>query len=157
MNQLYRKEFVWFVPNDDNRIIDGHEVRDEFLSDEDIHNLDETWIDLGCSMLEMLIALARRVAFLEDEDARDWFWILVKNAGITDCNDRAYRDNPHLEHTIDHILDRVIWRKYEYNGEGGLFPLRNPERDQRQVELWYQLSAYLNEREEGSGWTSTGS
>ena len=40
----------------------------------------------------------------------------------------------------------IIWRTYDSNGYGGLFPLRNPREDQRKVELWYQLNAYLLEQ-----------
>ena len=30
---LYQKEFTWFVSNDDNRMEDGKELREEFLAD----------------------------------------------------------------------------------------------------------------------------
>jgi hypothetical protein len=37
----------------------------------------------------------------------------------------------------------VIWRTYDRRGHGGLFPLQRSNRDQRRVEIWYQLSEYL--------------
>jgi hypothetical protein len=43
------------------------------------------------------------------------------------------------------ILDRVIRREYEPDGTGGFFPLQNPLEDQTQVEIWYQMAAYINE------------
>ncbi|MFZ1684153.1 MAG: hypothetical protein WAU88_08510, partial [Candidatus Zixiibacteriota bacterium] len=58
-------------------------------------------------------------------------------------NDLEYNDQ--AEATIDEVLNRVIFRTYDARGNGGLFPLRRPQRDQREVELWYQASAYLLE------------
>jgi hypothetical protein len=57
-----------------------------------------------------------------------------------------YNDNtPFSDAAIDELLDRVIWRTYRRNGAGGLFPLKRTREDQRQVEIWYQLCAYLLE------------
>jgi hypothetical protein len=44
---------------------------------------------------------------------------------------------------VDEILERVIGRTYRPDGRGGFFPLRYAEKDQREVELWYQLNAYV--------------
>ena len=146
--QLHKKEFLWSVPNDDNRVEDGRDLRYEFG---DIHGeeLPNEWLGLGCSMLEMLIGLARRLEF-EDEDggdAYDWFWLLLRNAYLDDAvSDRRYSKT--TERRVNEVLDRVIFRQYNRNGDGGLFPLHYPERDQRKVELWYQLSAYILERQQ---------
>jgi hypothetical protein len=31
--QLYSIEFIWFIPNDDNRAEDGEDLREQFLED----------------------------------------------------------------------------------------------------------------------------
>lgn len=149
--QLYQKEFIWFVPNDDNRAEDGKALRHEFFNDADIDEVDEEWMSLGCSMLEMLIALSRRLNFLEsDRDCRDWFWVLIENIEIKDCSDKSYRKDPDLVHEIDEILESVIWRTYDYDGAGGgLFPLKHPPQDQKLTEIWYQMSFYIIESWEG--------
>ena len=46
---------------------------------------------------------------------------------------------------VDDVLETVIWRNYQANGHGGLFPLKNAKRDQTKVEIWYQLAAYLQQ------------
>lgn len=139
--QLYKKEFVWFIPNDDNRIADGTALRYEFVDQSGLGDVDIGWIHLGCSMLELLIGLARRLSFEAGREPSDWFWNLLHNLGIDHFNDRETRGDGY----IDEVLDRVIWRTYEPNGNGGLFPLRYPSKDQRDVELWYQLNAYVLE------------
>lgn len=140
LKHLYTKEFVWLIPNDDNRLEDGKDLRSEFLEIEDA-NPPQDWLDLGCSMLEMLIGLARRMAFETDRDPRDCFWELIVNLKLDQSTDMR----PLSASTINFVLDTVIWRTYRSNGAGGLFPLKKPKQDQRDVELWYQLSAYILE------------
>lgn len=136
--QLFATEFAWIVPNDDNRAEDGRELRCEWAT-ETGSEVDRNWLSLGCSFLELLIALSRRLAFETDGNARDWFWHLINNLGLTGYHDRSnFRPED-----VEDITNRVIWRTYEPNGNGGLFPLRHTMNDQRRVEIWYQLSEYL--------------
>lgn len=141
---LFTKEFVWIVPNDDNRVWDGKDLRLEFLQEGQNAALaeDTDWLEQGCCMLEMFIALARRAAFETSTDPSEWFWELFENLNLRDYNDRAAIP----EAQVNDILDRVIWRTYRRNGHGGLFPLEKAGKDQRDVELWYQLCAYILER-----------
>lgn len=141
--QLYKKEFVWLVPNDDNRIADGLALRRLFLQECDGVGPDPLWETLGCSMLEMLIALAHRLEFITGDPVFDWFWILIENLGLSmrGTSDRQY--SAALETEVDDILDRIIWRTYSKTGEGGLFPVPETDQDLRKIELWYQMSAYL--------------
>lgn len=142
---MFFKEFVWIVPNDDNRAEDGRDLRREFLDEVGIHNPDNNWMALGCSMLELFIGIARRLAFEAEGEPRDWFWLLMRNVGLDFYNDTT-RFTKKVKEDIEEILDDVIWRTYHPNGQGGLFPLEQPHQDQRDVEIWYQLSAYLLER-----------
>lgn len=139
---LYTREFVWFVANDNNRIEDGKELRHEFVDQLELEQVDEGWMRLGCSFLELLVAMSRRLSFMAEGEPRDWFWHMLENIGLHEYNDRKalpFQD-------IEEVLDQVMWRKYHYNGVGGLFPLEGPCQDQRRIELWYQLCAYVLER-----------
>lgn len=141
---FFATEYVWVVSNDDNRAEDGKALRREFLeqaSNAIRHGVDREWIELGCSVLELMVGLSRRLAFEADGEPHYWFWTLVDNLGLEHFNDVG--DIPSDE--IKQALQRVIFRTYEPDGTGGFFPLRNPVRNQRKVELWYQLSAYVLE------------
>lgn len=140
--QLYTKEFIWFVPNDDNRLEDGRDLRFEFLVEKEIDDPGPEWMGLGCSMFEMLIGLSRRLSFEAEGEPREWFWQLLDNLDIAHYSDNRYTNRVFAE--VDATLDRVIWRTYAPDGRGGLFPLSNPQEDQRKVEIWYQLSSYLS-------------
>jgi len=144
LRQLHSKEFLWSVPNDDNRLEDGKFLRYEFLEDRPPATAiaDNRWLNAGCSMLEMMIALSRRLSFLSGGAASEWFWHLMDNIGIRECSD-AVKYNPHM---VDRALTRVITRHYDEDGNGGLFPLRKPKVDQRSLELWDQMNCYLIER-----------
>lgn len=135
---MHSIEFVWLIPNDDNRAEDGRQLRREWAEEMDI-SVDPTWLAVGCSFLEMLIALARRLAFEGDGDPHIWFWHLLDNLNLVRCTDRSRCD----PREVEDIVNTVIWRTYDRNGRGGLFPLRRPRKDQRNVELWYQMNAYL--------------
>lgn len=142
LEQIFLKEFVWHIPNDDNRAVDGQDLRLEFLEKMNIPHPPEDWMWLRCSMLEMLIALSRKLVFEADGEPSDWFWHLIRNLDLYRYTGRRIpRD------IIDETLDRVIWRNYDANGRGGLFPLHYPAQDQRDVEIWYQMSAYLLEQQ----------
>jgi len=141
---LYQKEFAWFVPNDDNRAVDGLLMRQRFAEDNNVIVNDEYWLRLGCSMLELLIAIAKRLQFEGEHTVQFWFWHLIRNIGFIGCHDGVKLP----KRRIDDRLEMIIWRTYTPSGHGGLFPLQYTKKDQRKIELWYQLSAYLLERNE---------
>lgn len=134
--QLHEKFFAWIVPNDDNRVGDALDLRHEFLR-EDWHLLQ-----FGVSILEVIIALSRRLAFNGGGKAELWAWQLLKNLRLTKFGD-PLTDRAHNQ--IDDILEGLIWRTYHSNGQGGFFPLKHPDKDQTKVEIWYQMSAYILE------------
>ena len=143
LRQLYTKEFVWVIPNDDNRIADGIELRYEFVDQSGLNDVDPSWIQLGCSMLELIIGLSRRIAFIAEGEPRDWFWVMIKNLRV------QYNDAMGIfpEEQIEETLNRVIWRTYSFDGHGGIFPLKATNKDQTKVELWYQMCEYVLEQD----------
>lgn len=143
MRQLYQIEFRAFILNDSNRAEDGMALREEFINQWGPEGINEEWMDLPCSLFEMLIALAGRAAFESYGSTGDWFWKFMENLGLDRYTDHVY--NNHVAQDINDVAERVIQRHYSHDGTGGLFPLRSPQNDQRSVELWYQLQAYLIE------------
>lgn len=141
---MYQKEFTWFIPNDDNRLMDGLDIRQEFVDTEEGGDVPGIWLSEACSFLEMLIALCRAMAFESSPLETDyWFWHFMDNLNLRHYVDEVYDDDARV--TINEILDRVLNRTYHADGNGGLFPLKHPGKDQREVELWYQSQQYLME------------
>lgn len=136
---LHSTEYVWLIANDDNRVEDGLELRTFFLREAGYAQEDSLWYSSPCSFLEMLIAFAYRAEFSSEENYIYWFWKFIDNLGFTQyCDGNFYNVD-----SIQEALERVIFRLYESDGRGGLFPLKNPQRDQRNIEIWYQFCDYL--------------
>lgn len=142
MMQMFQTAFDDSVPNDYNRSLDGKDLRNEFLASTKLTPTKE-WLDLDCSIFEMLVGLARRMEFNTDLPPNQSFGIFMSNLELVSCNDSKYSRG--VAESVQHILDRLNDRSYDYNGRGGLFPLSDPRSDQRGVEIWYQMSAYLLE------------
>lgn len=139
MRVLHTTEFVWLLSGDDNRAEDGRELREEFarLSGLPNESIEE------CSVLEMFVALSLRAEFQTDTPHQEWFWEFISNLGLEYYNDARWRsDEP-----VQDILDTFIWRRYQPDGTGSPFPLREPEEDMTQVQLWYQFWAYLKDQD----------
>ena len=149
IKDLHRKPFRWFVPNDHNRAYEGKNLRDIFSEQEDIP-YEDVCDSVGdeVSMLELILALAFRCESIldggADVPADEIFWGLLTNIGLDMFTDDEYHRRGSTE-MVNQILDRIIDRKYHRSGRGGLFPLKFSKKDQRKVELWYQMSAYLVE------------
>jgi hypothetical protein len=146
LKELFTKEFVWLIPNDDNRIEDGKDLRIQFAHEEGldaVEDIEVEWAELGCSVLELMIGISNRLTFEAGATTHYWFWKLMENLGINRYSDDWRLPRRHVEK----ILDRVIFRNYRADGQGGFFPLKHPDQDQRKVELWYQMAAYILELE----------
>ena len=144
--KLYTTEFRYFVPNDENRALDGVDLRDVFFDETLDADFDIDWITQECSMFEMILGLAQRADFLADKDVMPggvggWFWKFLSNAGLDKFTDNII--NTRSLEEIEQKLAIINDRTYSRNCEGGLFPNYKDRKDQRKVELWYQLNAYL--------------
>jgi hypothetical protein len=93
----------------------------------------------------MMIALAIRCeeAIMDDTRYGDrtgqWFWNMMSNLGIGRMTDDIYN-----EEVLYEYVWRFMERRYDRDGKGGLFYIRDCEIDLRDVEIWSQLCWYLN-------------
>lgn len=149
---LHRIEFYALVAHDENRASDGLELREEYLREINYPK----YVDIcgECSVFEMMIGLARRMDFetgdpYDFDDSIDrtsfWFWEMIDNLGLIAFDDDSYVEYDGMNN-VENIIEKFLERRYGWNGEGGLFPLNYCREDQREVEIWYQMNQYLNER-----------
>jgi protein involved in sex pheromone biosynthesis len=123
-------------------------LREQFCDENGIeYDLDDFPEEV--SMLELVIGLAYRCHDImedsvDDMKMSDWFWKILSNIGLDKFTDDAFYGLKGQD-LVKKILDIVIDRKYERSGKGGLFPLKRSKKDQRKVELWYQMNEYLVE------------
>lgn len=138
-SRLYNTGFVWTVPGDDNRAQDARDLRGYFQTEVGVRDGVPTGPP---SILEVVIALSRKVAHFAGGEPEFWAWQLLENLGLTKCHDPM---TFHVLGSVERRLETLLWRTYDPNGKGGFFPLSNPPEDQRVVEIWHQMHAYINE------------
>lgn len=150
---LLATEFYWSLELDGNRAYDGLHLRALYSDDypRDGRRLARVMPE-QCSVLEMLIALARRCEneIMYDPDFGDrtglWFWIMVENLGLTAFPDRVFRKNRRwASKCVCDVVETFLDRGYEADGTGSIFSIRGFQSDMRETELWYQMQYYLNE------------
>lgn len=148
LEYLHAIDFRVIVSMDDNRSGDGISLRyyfaREMVSDHDEALDIANHLDGPCSVLEMLVALARRLEeFMDDpsigDRTRQWFWTMIRNLGLSSMVDSRF-DARYVSEVVNRFLDR----EYSPNGRGGLFYIENPRQDLRDVEIWWQACWYLN-------------
>ena len=147
---LHQTEFRAKLPADQNRGMDGMYLRVDFMEQ---HGTFGSSTNRGpCTMLEFLIGVAKHMSFLmygnvSDHRTAYYFWVLIKNLGLNKCTDENW-DSINGDFYVEDAVYRVLDRKYDKDGRGGLFPLKWPQQDQRKVEIWYQMHAWLGENSE---------
>ena len=145
---LFNKDFEYLLPMDENRYVDGVNLRYRFARENGISNREfGTQLDnCPCSILEMMLALSLRIE--EEIMANDaigdrtwkWFWEMIVNLGLGQMTD----DHFDAEY-VQRVCDRFLRNDYERNGKGGLFTIYHRKNDMRNVEIWYQAMWHLNE------------
>ena len=138
IEKLYSMNFIPKIERDENRASDGVFLRENFG-----YNSDDP-----CSVLEMMIALAGRFdgnSGFDIDHARSNFWILIDNLSVDRFDDSYCLKNVYGRIIIETAIQRMMDRTYQFNGYGGLFPLKHAKNDQRKIEIWDQMQEWLIE------------
>lgn len=152
LKKLNNTEFRYSIPMDENRLIDGLDLRYRFACDvgidpDDISEAMEDESLPQCSILEMLVAMCIKceedVMYDPEFDDRTglWFWGIIDNMGLSSMSDRNYD-----EETVTDILESFLDRTYAKDGRGGIAMIPAYPGDMREVEIWYQLMWHLSHR-----------
>ena len=148
LRYLYETEFTFIHPMDENRCVDGINLRYRFGYENHIENpVIASCLDtFPCSILEMMTALAfyceEHIMVNPDKGLRSgrWFWMMIKNLGLSIMYDSNFDPE---------YVNRVIWRflnrSYDRDGKGGLIYIPGFRGDMRELEIWYQLMNYISE------------
>lgn len=144
MEKLHHTDFEWYIERDRNRAEDGLNVRRIFEEEMCDHTV-QLIFDIPCSVLEMLVALADRIEneYIGDPNnphPEDIFWEMLCNLGLDSCTDRMFDPS-----RVSYILQNWMFRTFDFYGIGSIFPVENPEIDQREIEIWSQMNQYLME------------
>ena len=136
---LYRQQYKWIIPRDENRANDGVYLRQVYM-DETAQDISDHFHE-PCSMLEMLVALVLRMEReVIDIPAAILFGKIIENLYLAEYDDEHFNEG-----NVYYRVDKFLKREYDTSGEGGPFPLYNPSENQRKVELWEQMQQWVAE------------
>lgn len=144
LEYLHDVEFTYSISRDVDRAEDGVALRYRFAYDTGCACADG-YLDGPCSILEMMIALAIRCEEIMDDSAygdrtTQWFWRMVINLGLGDMYDSRFD-----EYYVTEVIDAFLNREYDPDGRGGLFRVRHCNYDLRHVDIWKQMTWFLDE------------
>lgn len=155
MWELYQTPFVVIIPRDENRVIDGLELRAIFSNYitryRDYSSIDRPF----CSVLELMIGMARRIDrdLLRGPDDPDryhkWFRIMLENMGVFKYDDEHFLFGCKRE--VDDILYEIVF-KSEKNAKmakkagqmANFWKISGHENE----EIWYQFSHFYAQNPE---------
>ena len=146
LQELYLTPFIWKLPMDQNRADDGLELRYRYgysigMSKEDRDHLMQI---RPCSVLEVMAALALRceeeyMHSGDDTTTQRWFYHMIASLGLIGMNDVKF-DTAYVQEKLNKMMER----DFLPNGLGSLFFIPNYTEDLRNVDMWYQMLAFLN-------------
>lgn len=157
-SQLLDTAFYPILEMDENRWEDG--IRYRYLYAMDKENGDANRAGMlsdhlddilgGCSVLELMIAMADRMRYemegsMYEADVSYWFRQLIGNLGLDIYTNHEYLCNEAAFFDVESIVEKMVFRKYGFDGRGGLFPLQKPTSDQSREEIATQMNNYLLE------------
>lgn len=124
-------EFTWNHPMDENRAIDGLELRSDFEYETGEYLDSSSGLMPKCTIFEMLAALSIRCEELMYNPSlgnrtSKWFFEMLDNLEL-DKNSRV----------SDKLADDIL--------NGRAFPLKNSRIKQKNEQIWKQLNTYLRE------------
>ena len=142
LHELFTTPFIWKVADDANRARDGIALRDRFEDESGEH----LYMNRGCSMLEMMVALAVRMEddILFDPDFGDrtavWFWDMMEDSGL------IFYDLDHFSVPLGQKCPKK-WSKnplknFDY---GTLFRSKSGQNGPKVVSLWYKMNEKVKE------------
>ena len=137
VHTLIDVEFVWRHPMDENRAIDGLDLRADFEYETGEYLDKSSGLMAPCTFFEMLAALAIRCEnqLMRNLSVGDrtskWFFEFLDNLCLLD-------ENLHDEEIRD-IAEGFM------DGDLDMFPLKHKGIVQKNEQIWKQLSAYINE------------
>lgn len=144
LSYLHDVDFRFSLLRDENRAEDGLDLRWRFTCEYGYSDVPDC-LDRPCSVLEMMVALVLRCEeTIMDEYSYgnrtgQWFWNMIINLGLGGMTDNRFD-----ERFVSEVIDRFLDREYEPDGRGGLFTVKDCERDMRTVEIWHQMCWYLD-------------
>lgn len=151
LNTLNSIEFKADNNMDDNRRIDGLDLRLRFFEEQNLQQYADVMNNIPCSLLEMMVALALKCeeTIMVDNTKGDrtyvWFNEMIISLQLNGQTNSSFDYN----YVIERIT--ILYNKnYDYYGHGSLFTALRTDQDMRTLSIWYQMNQFLLEYDDGN-------
>lgn len=127
LSDLFDISYKWVIELDSNRAVDGMNLREKYRAGYER--------DMGCSVLEMLIAMCVRFEYSVasepgEEDPSRWFWLIIERLDLDLYSDECYDFE-----AVNTILE--LWMSGQ--------KIFCDERYAGKTDQWFQLQSLLND------------
>lgn len=148
LHQLYSKYFRFVNEMDENLIEWALYLREDFYeSSPTVQKMIDIYgkMEEDCSILEIMVSLAvnceEKIMTNGTENRTSlWFWSMFDSLGLT-----YYENSRYERREVSDILDRFLNLDYAEDGKGGLFTLKNCDKNVTEIDIWMQMNEWLIE------------
>ena len=146
LDLLHSLKFEWVVPMDENRAADGAYLREKWLDSEGLYSYLYEFDDEKASVFEVLIGISERLEdqvgdVMTGDHTSDRFWELLRNLDI-----EKYCASRYKQLNIKEKVRNWMLRRYKKDGTGSIFPVKNHVKNLLEMQIWDQMSLYVNEK-----------
>lgn len=144
---LHSVPFEVIIEKDDGRETDGRYLRWHFCyGNEELEEYySDAWKLERASVLEVLIGISERLeAQIGDSmvgnHINDRFWMLISNLDLEKFDEKSF-DRKKIKEKIRFWM----YRKYDKNGKGSIFPVTKSDKNLKNEEIWTQMCLWILE------------
>lgn len=130
-------DFVWYIPEDEDRAIQALRMRDEYCFETGMPSPRQA----PASFLEVFVSITDILTAMLYQDRESFTKSILLNMGARSYSDDGRPPSEIHEETLI-IAERVMYRTYSRNGTGGLF--RIPGIDTLEMPLMTQMIQWAN-------------
>lgn len=130
-------DFVWYIPEDEDRTIQALRMRDEYCYETGMPSPRQA----PASFLEVFVSITDTLTAMLYQDRESFTKSILLNMGARSYSDDGRPPSEIHEEALN-IAERVMYRTYSRNGTGGLF--RIPGMDTLEMSLTTQMIKWAN-------------
>lgn len=130
-------DFVWYIPEDEDKAIQALRVRDEYCYETGMSSPRQA----PPSFLEVFVSITDTLTAMLYQDRESFTKSILLNMGARSYSD-DWRPPSEIRKESLSIAERVMYRTYSRNGTGGLF--RIPGVDILEMPLTTQMIQWAN-------------
>nr|DAT35097.1 MAG TPA: hypothetical protein [Caudoviricetes sp.] len=130
-------EFIWYIPEDEDRAIQALRLRDEYAYEFDYRSPRQGPV----TFLEVFVSITDTLSAMVYQDREKFTRSILMNLGVSNLLDSECFSTELYSRGLD-SAETVMYRNYHQNGSGGLFKV--PGAKMLEIPLFDQMVIWAN-------------